>query len=134
MAIDFWKNGKVPAQSFNDSSLLTCISNDFGYEHIFAKPLDFFAEKKDVLFTISSSGKSKNILRAARVMSKKQGKIITLSGFAKDNPLRFKGVYNFYVPSCEYGLVEIIHQYICHFILDVIIDHNKYSNLKRGRK
>ncbi|MDP2913454.1 MAG: SIS domain-containing protein, partial [Candidatus Omnitrophota bacterium] len=34
MAIDFWKNAGIRAMAFNDSSLLTCISNDFGYKHV----------------------------------------------------------------------------------------------------
>ena len=123
MAIDFWKNGAIPAMAFTDNSLLTCISNDFGYENVFAKPIEFFAGKNDILFAISSSGKSKNILKAAEAMLARGGSIITLSGFDENNPLSKKGVCNFYVPAHEYGLVEVIHQYICHFILDTIIAH-----------
>ncbi len=121
MAIDFWKNGAIPAMAFTDNSLLTCISNDFGYENVFAKPIEFFAAKNDILFAISSSGKSENILKAAEAMSGRGGTIITLSGFDENNPLSKKGVCNFYVPSCEYGLVEVVHQYICHCIVDMLI-------------
>lgn len=120
MVIDFWKNLSIEAMSFSDSSLLTCISNDFGYDHVFAKPIEFFANKGDVLFAISSSGKSKNIFRAVETMKKQGGSIITLSGFEKSNPLRFKGICNFYVPASEYGLVEVAHHYICHYIADII--------------
>ncbi len=120
MAVDFWKNGKIPAFAFNDIALLTCVSNDFGYEHVFAKPIEFIARNSDMLFAISSSGKSKNILKAVEATSALNAGVITLSGFDKNNPLRSKGKYNFYVHSHEYGFVEVIHQYICHFILDVI--------------
>lgn len=123
MAVDFWKNGGIPAMSFSDNSLLTCISNDFGYENVFVKPIEFFAGKNDILFAISSSGKSKNILKAVDAMKKKEGSVITLSGFEEDNPLSSKGACNFYVPSSEYGLVEVAHQYISHFILDTIIEN-----------
>lgn len=123
MAVDFWRNGAVPAMAFTDNSLLTCVSNDFGYENVFAKPIEFFAGRNDVLFAISSSGRSKNILKAVETMAKKGGKIITLSGFKRNNPLSSKGIFNFYVPSCEYGLVEVIHQYICHCIADILIKH-----------
>lgn len=122
MAIDFWKNGSIPAMAFTDNSLLTCISNDFGYENVFAKPIEFFAAQKDILFAISSSGKSKNILKATEAMLDKGGSIITFSGFEEGNPLSSKGVCNFYVPAHEYGVVEVIHQYICHFILDTLIN------------
>lgn len=121
MVIDFCKNGKIPAMAFNDSSLLTCLSNDFGYENVFAKPIELFAQKKDILFAISSSGKSKNILNATKVMLLQGAPVITLSGFSKKNPLVSKGICNFHVPSHEYGLVEVIHQYICHLILDMLI-------------
>lgn len=124
MAIDFWKNAGIPAMSFSDSSLLTCISNDFGYSQVFAKPIEFFANKNDILFAISSSGKSENILKAVDAALAKRCRVITLSGFDENNPLRSKGAYNFYVPSHEYGPVEVIHQYICHLILDTII-HEK---------
>ncbi|MDO8662340.1 MAG: SIS domain-containing protein [Candidatus Omnitrophota bacterium] len=122
-AIDFMKNLGLRAHSFSDSSLLTCISNDFGYEYVFAKPIEFFSDKEDVLVTISSSGKSKNILKAVEIAESKGVDIITLSGFDLNNPLRSKGVCNFYVPSKEYGLVEVAHQYICHYIADILMKH-----------
>ena len=121
MAIDFWKNGGVKAMAFNDSSLLTCIGNDFGYKHVFEKPIEAFSHKNDVLFAISSSGKSENILNGVKAAQAKGCRIITLSGFSGDNPLCSMGAYNFYVPSHEYGHVEVIHQYICHCILDAVI-------------
>jgi D-sedoheptulose 7-phosphate isomerase len=121
IAVDYWKNGHMAALSFNDGALLTCVSNDFGYEHVFEKPIEFFAHDGDVLFAISSSGKSENILRGARAARLRGCRVITLSGFDSDNPLRSLGTYNFYVPSHEYGAVEVAHQYICHCILDVIL-------------
>jgi len=130
MAIDFWKNLGIPAMSFNDNSLLTCISNDFGYENVFAKPIEFFAGKNDILFAISSSGNSRNILKGAEAMLAKKGRVITLSGFKENNPLSSKGICNFYVPAHEYGSVEVIHQYICHFIFDTIMEHKSKREIR----
>ena len=121
MATDYWKNGGMRAVAFNDSSLLTCISNDFGYQHVFEKPIEMFADPGDVLMAISSSGKSDNILRAVDAARKVGCKVVTLSGFAMDNPLSKIGDYNFYVESPEYGPVEIIHLSICHCICDALI-------------
>lgn len=123
MAIDFWKNGGIMAMAFNDSSLLTCISNDFGYKYVFEKPIIIFAHKDDILFAISSSGKSENILKGVKAAQAKGCSVITLSGFDVSNPLCSMGICNFYVPSYEYGHVEVIHQYICHHILDIIIQY-----------
>jgi len=122
MATDFLKNGGIRAIAFNDSSLLTCISNDYGYIHVFEKPIEMLANMGDVLIAISSSGKSENILRGVQSAINKGCKVITLSGFDSNNPLRSQGDLNFYVPSQQYGPVEIIHHSICHCILDAIIN------------
>ncbi|PIQ99601.1 MAG: phosphoheptose isomerase [Nitrospinae bacterium CG11_big_fil_rev_8_21_14_0_20_45_15] len=121
MATDYWKNGGLRAVAFNDSSLLTCISNDYGYVHVFEKPIEMFADKGDILFAISSSGKSENILRGVAAARNKGCQVVTFSGFKDSNPLKELGDYNFYVPSEGYGPVEIIHLSICHCIIDAII-------------
>jgi D-sedoheptulose 7-phosphate isomerase len=123
MATDFWKNGGVKAIAFNDSSLLTCISNDYGYQLVFEKPIEMFAEKGDILIAVSSSGRSINILHGTKKAIEKKCKVITLSGFRSNNPLRKLGNVNFYVPSKCYGHVEIIHQSICHCILDILTEN-----------
>lgn len=120
-AVDYWKNGGLRAVAFNDSSLLTCIGNDYGYPHIFEKPIEMFADPGDVLLAISSSGKSENILRGAKAALQKGCRVITLSGFKPDNPLRSLGSVNFYAASSSYGYVEITHLALCHSIVDTII-------------
>ena len=112
MSTDFWKNGGMMAIAFNDSSLLTCISNDYGYTHVFEKPIEMFANAGDLLMAISSSGRSQNVLRGAEAAILKGCKVITLSGFSADNPLSSIGDINFHVPSDSYGPVEIIHHSI----------------------
>jgi len=120
-AVDYWKNGGMRAIAFNDSSLLTCIGNDFGYPQVFVKPVEMFADPGDVLVAISSSGRSENILSAVNAARKKGCKVITMSGFAADTPLRLGGDLNFYVASDSYGYVEIVHLTLCHCILDTIM-------------
>ena len=125
IAIDFLKNAKIPAIVFNDVSLLTCISNDLGYEYVFQKPIELLAKKDDILFAISSSGSSKNILNAAKEAKKRGCFLITLSGFSNTNSLKRLGHLNFYIPSASYGYVEITHLAICHCIVDTIIEDRK---------
>jgi D-sedoheptulose 7-phosphate isomerase len=117
-AIDFLKNGNIPATSFNDASLLTCLSNDLGYENVFVKPIEMLVRKGDLVICISSSGSSQNIIKAAKAARERDCLVITLSGFYPDNLLRGIGDLNFFVPSFSYGFLEIIHQYILHSILD----------------
>lgn len=122
MATDFLKNGEIPAIAFNDASLITCLSNDLGYENVFKKPIEMLAGNGDLLIAISSSGRSANILRATQAAKEKSCFVITLSGFDSDNPLRAVGDVNFYVKSGSYGFVETAHLTICHCLLDMIME------------
>jgi len=125
MSTDFWKTCGIRAIAFNDSSLLTCLGNDFGYEYIFEKSIEMFADPGDILVAISSSGRSENILRGVDFARSKECSVITLSGFKEDNPLSSAGDFNFYVPAQSYGHVEVIHHSICHCILDVVVSHTE---------
>lgn len=120
MATDFWKTNGIRAIAFNDASGLTCIGNDFGYPHVFEKPVDMFADPGDLLIAVSSSGQSENILKAVEAAQRQETSVITLSGFEKDNPLSQTGEWNFYVPSGSYGFVETVHHAICHSWIDII--------------
>ena len=121
MAIDFWKLGGIKAMAFNDGAMLTCLGNDYGYDHVFEKPIGMFSEPGDVLMAISSSGKSENILLGVTMARSRGCRIITLSGFEEDNPLSTLGEFNFYVPSKAYGPVEVIHHSICNCIMDGLL-------------
>ena len=125
IATDLLKNGLVPSLAFNDASLITCVSNDLGYEHVFRKPIELIARKGDIVIAISSSGKSKNILSAAKEAKKKGCFLVTLSGFKKSNLLRKLGNINYYVPSNSYGYTEITHLTICHSLADKVIGQKK---------
>ena len=63
-AADLAKNGKLHVQVFSDLALITAISNDLGYEEVFAEPLRRMGSSGDLLVAISSSGRSENILAA----------------------------------------------------------------------
>ena len=122
MAADFWKNADVCATAFNDLAMLTCISNDCGYENVFAKPIGMFAESGDVLMAISSSGNSENILRAVQAARDRGCSVISFSGFEPENALRGLGDLNFYVPAQSYGPVEVLHHALCHCIVDSLCE------------
>lgn len=121
MAEDWTKAAQIPALCFNDGAALTCYGNDLGFNRVFAYPLRIHAHKHDLLFAISSSGMSKDILAACGVAAEYGMGIVTFSGFAKDNALRSLGIVNFYVPSHEYGPVEAAHLILNHMILDEVV-------------
>jgi D-sedoheptulose 7-phosphate isomerase len=119
LATDFSKNGGLRATAFNDGAVLTCIGNDFGYEHVFAKQIEWHGRAGDLLLAISSSGRSANILKGARAARERGCGVVTMSGFGEDNPLRLAGDVNFYVRSSFYGFVEVAHLALLHAILDL---------------
>jgi D-sedoheptulose 7-phosphate isomerase len=120
MATDYSKNGGLRSLAMNDSSMLTCLGNDLGYDRVFAKQIELQARSGDLLIAISSSGGSPNILNAVVAAQTAGCGVITLSGFKPDNPLRREGEVNFYIASDRYGFVEIGHLTICHAILDFL--------------
>lgn len=117
-ATDFLNVGRLRAVTLHDSSLLTCMANDYGYAEAFRRIIATVAQAGDALFAVSSSGKSANILNAATRMREMGGYVCTFSGFAADNPLRSEGDLNFWLESHDYGMVEIGHQFLLHNLSD----------------
>ena len=106
-ATDYSKNGDVRSLALNDAATLTCLSNDYSYEEVFSKQIEYHGFENDLLVAISSSGNSNNIVNAIEAATRKMI-IITLSGL-KDNSIKKLGDMNFYINSMEYGFVEILH-------------------------
>jgi D-sedoheptulose 7-phosphate isomerase len=131
MATDYTKNGNLRTLSLNDSSMLTCLANDYSFADVFAKQVEFHARPGDLLVAISSSGKSPNILNAARTARGLGCTILTMSGFGADNPLRREGDMNVYLPSDFYGIVEIGHLALCHAILDYSMEQDGRGAARR---
>ncbi len=70
----------LPAVAFSDPSHLTCIANDFGYEEVFAREVEAYGKKGDLLLAISTSGNSPNVLRAVETASKLDIRTVGLLG------------------------------------------------------
>lgn len=124
MTADFMKNGGMKTYSLYDNSVLTCMGNDYGYEYIFSKPLEFLLKEGDLLIAISSSGNSANIVNAINVAKEKNSNIITFSGFKEDNKIKNMGKWNVYVPKEHYGMVESIHIIILQQLVDMMMEEN----------
>lgn len=119
---DFLNMCKLSATTLHEAAMLTCMSNDYGYENAFARMVAQHAGEGDMLIAISSSGKSANIRNAVTAFrSAGGGKVFTLSGFGADNPLRAMGDMNLWLDSANYGIVEIGHQFVLHNLSDRIV-------------
>lgn len=124
MTADFMKNGGMRTYSLYDSSVTTCMGNDYGYEYIFSRPLEFLGREGDLLVAVSSSGNSQNIVNAVETARDKNMHIITFSGFQKENRIRSMGDYNLHVPAEHYGIVESIHNLILQQVVDTILERD----------
>lgn len=124
-ATDFIKACGIKAFSPIEHSLITCMANDCGYDEVFAASIEILMNEGDILIAISSSGRSPNIICAVEFARRKNFRIITLSGFDADNPLRKKGDINFYVPSNSYRFVESAHLFICNWFVDFTLESSK---------
>ncbi|MEI6070372.1 MAG: SIS domain-containing protein [Verrucomicrobiae bacterium] len=116
--IDLINVAKIRAFTLHEPSVMTGLTNDYGYENAYSRMLDQMSKPGDVLVAISSSGRSLNICKAADQMLNNGGKVMTLSGFSHDNPLRAQGDLNIWLDACDYGLVEVGHQFILHNLSD----------------
>ena len=100
------------------------MGNDYGYEFIFSRPMEFLLRKGDLVVVISSSGNSANIISAIETARKRQATIITFTGFESDNKAKQMGDVNVYVPCRKYGIVESIHNLILQQIVDLIMERD----------
>lgn len=126
--MDFCNAVGLQAHVFNETALLTALSNDYGYESAFERLVKLWGSEGDLLLAISSSGQSENILRAARAARDAGCRVITFSGFDPDNPLRGMGDLGFYVPSSSYGFVEICHGALAHYLTDKAAESLKHGS------
>lgn len=124
MTADFMKNGGMNTYSLYDNAVTTCMGNDYGYEYIFSKPLEFLGKEGDLLVAISSSGNSRNIINAIEAAKIRKLAVVTFTGFDADNGVKQMGDMNVYVPCKEYGIVESIHNLILQQIVDMITDRD----------
>lgn len=119
-AADLAKNARLHTEVFSDLSLITAITNDMGYEHVFSEPLRRRGKRGDMLVAISSSGRSPNILRAVATARRLGLTVVTLSAMSPRNPLRSLGDLNAYVAAGDYGLAETCHAAVLHHWMDLV--------------
>jgi len=127
-SVDLTKNAGLRCVNFNEADLITCFANDYGFERWVEKAVDFYGDEGDLLIVISSSGSSKNMLNGVKAARNGNFQaVVTLSGFAEDNPLSQLGDINLWINSRAYNFVENIHQIWLLAIVDLIIGNREYS-------
>jgi D-sedoheptulose 7-phosphate isomerase len=124
-ALDLTNVTKIRCVNFSDASLITCLSNDYGFDNWICKALELYADNDDLLILISSSGMSKNMINVIKKSKIKFSSIITFTGFDKKNNLKKIGDLSFYVDSNVYNVVENVHQIWLLSIIDSLAENIK---------
>lgn len=106
----------LPAVSLTcDPSIMTAIGNDYGFEEVFARQVEALGRPGDVLVAISTSGRSKNVIRAIELASRLGLKIVSLSGITADTVLKQSDVWC-HVDTTVTPHIQEIHTAILHSI------------------
>ena len=107
----------LPSISISDSSHITCVGNDYGFDFVFAKGVEAFGQEGDFFFGISTSGNSKNISEAVKSAKERNWKTVALLG--KDGG-KLKGVcdYEFIIPGETSDRIQEVHMMILHIIIE----------------
>lgn len=119
--LDLVNKYKVEAFTYNSTSLITCFANDYEYKNSIVEFLKIFLKTDDIVFLISSSGNSLNMVNAAKFI--KDNNVITLTGFSKGNKLKKYGDFNLWIDCKNYNAIENLHQiYLLQIIENLIND------------
>ena len=110
----------LPALAISDAGHLTCVANDFGYEHVFARFLESHARPGDCLVAISTSGRSANVVNAAETARARGAKVIALTG-KPGSTLESLADICVCTPGGRYAdRVQELHIKVIHIVIDLI--------------
>ena len=114
------ERGGLPAISLTtDTSIITAIANDFGFENIFQRQIEALADKGDVVIGLSTSGKSKNVILGLDAAKLKGCKTIGFTG-GSESVLQDLCDINIAVPSLDTARIQEIHILLGHIICQII--------------
>ena len=110
----------IPAIALTtDTSILTAVSNDYGYERVFARQVEAFVTEKDILVAISTSGKSGNVRKAVEIARKRGACVIGFTG-EPGEPLASESSLCFCAPAKNTQRIQEIHILAWHIICDLV--------------
>ncbi len=110
----------LPAVAFStNTSILTSIANDYAYEDVFARQVEAFVNKGDILWAFSTSGTSSNVVKAARLAKEKGARVLAFTGRANSELEQIADIC-FYAGSESTARSQEIHQLGYHIICDLV--------------
>ena len=117
---DYMKFHKKKVSILSDPSMITMLTNDFGYEFAYQKFLEYYVEDDSLVVIISSGGESPNMLKCVDWCEDKKVPYGVLTGFKSDNTIRGEAsnaLWNYHIASESYGVVECVHQIFLHGVV-----------------
>ena len=113
----------LPAIAFTtDTSIITSIANDYGYDKIFERQCESLVKEGDVVLAISTSGTSKNVILGAKMAKKNGAKVISLTGSRETQLTKISDI-SIRVPSSSIPRIQEVHRLILHLICSAV-EHN----------
>jgi D-sedoheptulose 7-phosphate isomerase len=110
----------LPALAFSDPSQLTCIANDFGYDEVFARSVEAFGKQGDLLVAISTSGESKNVLRAVEVAKSKGIATVGLLGRGGGRALGLVDIPIVVPLATGSDRIQEVHIKVLHAVIEAV--------------
>lgn len=118
----------LPAEALTtDTSALTAIGNDYGYEHVFSRQIQGKARPEDVFLGITTSGRSANILQAFKMCHSMKIPCILLGGKG-GGPAKELADYSIVVPGEETSHIQELHMTVYHTLCGCVEDEICFSN------
>jgi len=117
---DYMKSCGKKVSILSDPSMITMLTNDFGYKFAYQKFLEYYVEEDTLVVIISSGGESPNMLKCVDWCEDNKVPYGVLTGFNSDNTIRGEAthaLWNYHIASDNYGVVECVHQIFLHGVV-----------------
>ena len=117
---DYMKSCGKKVSILSDPSMITMLTNDFGYKFAYQKFLEYYVEEDTLVVIISSGGESPNMLKCVDWCEDNKVPYGVLTGFNSDNTIRGEAtnaLWNYHIASTDYGVVECVHQIFLHGVV-----------------
>jgi D-sedoheptulose 7-phosphate isomerase len=117
---DYMKFHNKKVSILSDPSMITMLTNDFGYDWAYQKFLEYYVEIDTLVIIMSSGGESENMINCLNWCEENKVSYGVLTGFSENNTIRKNAknsLWNYYINSDSYGVVECVHQIFLHGVV-----------------
>jgi len=117
---DYMKFHNKKVSILSDPSMITMLTNDFGYDWAYQKFLEYYVEIDTLVIIMSSGGESENMINCLNWCEENKVSYGVLTGFSENNTIRKNAknsLWNYHINSDSYGVVECVHQIFLHGVV-----------------